>query len=69
MIDFYKGEMKDIMPVNLISPETKAISFAIGQAMKKLQEFSRACYIYGELGKVPEPVLDLLALELNTQYY
>ena len=57
------------MPVNLISPETKAISFAIGQAMKKLQEFSRACYIYGELGKVPEPVLDLLALELNTQYY
>lgn len=69
MIDFYKGEMKDIMPVNLLSPETKAISFAIGQAMKKLQEFSRACHIYGELSKVQEPVLDLLALELNTQYY
>ena len=69
MIDFYKGEIKDIMPVNLISPETKAISFAVGQAMKRLQEFSRACHIYGELSKAPEPVLDLMALELNTQYY
>jgi P2-related tail formation protein len=69
MIDFYKGEIKDIMPFNLISPETKAISFAVGQAMKKLQEFSRASHIYGELSKVPESVLDLLALELNTQYY
>ncbi len=69
MIDFYNGEMKDIMPVNLLSPETKAISFAVRQAMKNLQEFSRACHLYGELSKVPEPVLDLLALELNTQYY
>lgn len=69
MIDFYKGEITDIMPVNLISPETKAMSFAVGQAMRKLQEFSRACHIYGELSKVPESVLDLLALELNTQYY
>lgn len=69
MIDFNKGEVKDIMPVNLISSKTEAVSYAVGQAMRRLQEFSKACRIYGELSKVPEPVVDLLALELNTQYY
>lgn len=69
MIDFYHGEIKDIMPYNLITPETKAISFAVSQAMKKLQEYSQASHLYGEIKKVPEAVLDLLALELNTQYY
>lgn len=69
MIDFYQGKIEDIIPYNLISPETKAVSFAISQAMKKLQDFSTACHMYGELSKVPESVLDLMALELNTQYY
>lgn len=69
MIDLYHGEIKDIMPYNLLTSETKAVSFAISQAMKKLQDFSTACHMYGKLSKVPEPVLDLMALELNTQYY
>lgn len=69
MIDFYHGEITDIMPYNLISPETKALSYAVSQAMKRLKDFSSACHMYGELNKVPEPVLDLMALELNTQYY
>ena len=69
MIDFYHGEITDIMPYNLISPETKALSYAVSQAMKRLKDFSSACHMYGELSKVPEPVLDLMALELNTQYY
>lgn len=69
MIDFYHGEIKDIMPYNLITPETKAVSFAVSQAMKKLQEYSQASHLYGEIKKAPEAVLDILALELNTQYY
>jgi P2-related tail formation protein len=69
MIDFYYGEINDIMPYNLITPETKAVSFAVSQGMKKLQEYSQASHLYGEIKKVPEAVLDLLALELNTQYY
>jgi phage tail P2-like protein len=69
MIDFYHGEITDIMPYNLISPETQALSYAVSQAMKRLKDFSSACHMYGELSKVPEPVLDLMALELNTQYY
>lgn len=69
MIDFYHGEITDIMPYNLISPETQALSNAVSQAMRRLKDFSSACHMYGELSKVPEPVLDLMALELNTQYY
>lgn len=69
MIDFYHGEINDIMPYNLITPETKAVSYAVSQAMKKLQEYSQASHLYGEIKKVPDAVLDLLALELNTQYY
>lgn len=69
MIDYYHGEINDIMPYNLITPETKAVSFAVSRAMRKLQEYSKASHLYGEIKKIPEAVLDLLALELNTQYY
>lgn len=69
MIDFYQGKIEDIIPYNLITPETKSVSFAVSQAMKKLQDYASACHMYGELSKIPESVLDLMALELNTQYY
>lgn len=69
MIDFYHGELKDILPANLKSPETLALSFAIGQAMRRLQDFSHRISLYAELEKVPEEVLDLMAVECNTQYY
>lgn len=69
MVDFYHGEINDIMPYNLITPETQAVSFAVSQGLKKLQEYSQASHLYGEISKTPEAVLDLLALELNTQYY
>lgn len=69
MIDIHSGEIKDILPVNLMSPEVEAISFAVGQALRKLQEFAMSSSLCVETGKVPEHVLDLMALELNTQYY
>ena len=69
MVDFYHGEINDIMPYNLITPETQAVSFAVSQGLKKLQEYSQSSHLYGEISKTPESVLDLLALELNTQYY
>ena len=69
MIDFSHGELKDILPANLKGPEALALSFAVGQAMRRLQEFSRRIYMYAGLDRVPEEVLDLIALECNTQYY
>lgn len=42
MIDFHSGEIKDIMPVNLRTPQALAISYAVGQAMARFQEVSES---------------------------
>ena len=69
MIDLESGTLQDILPVNLVTPETKALSYAFTNAQKKMLEFAKAIHIYAELSRVPERVLDLMALELGTQYY
>ncbi|MBS5301299.1 MAG: phage tail protein [Clostridiaceae bacterium] len=69
MTDLKSGTLQDILPVNLVTPETKALSYAFANAQKKMLEFAKAIHIYAELSKVPERVLDLMALELGTQYY
>ena len=69
MIDLKSGTIQDILPVNLITPETKALSYAFANAQKKMLEFAKTVHIYAELSRVPERVLDLMALELGTQYY
>lgn len=69
MINFRDGEIKDILPCNLSTPETQAVSFAVGEAMRRFQRFSRTSHLYAEIERIPEPVLDLMAVEANTQYY
>lgn len=69
MTDLKSGTLQDILPVNLVTPETKALSYAFANAQKKMLEFAKAIHIYAELSKVPERVLDLMAMELGTQYY
>ncbi|MFR6220487.1 MAG: phage tail protein [Enterocloster bolteae] len=69
MIKLHDGEIKDIMPVNLITPEVQALSYSVGRAMKKMLGFSAAAHLFANLGSVPETALDLIAVELNTQYY
>lgn len=69
MIDLENGTLLDILPVNLVTPETKALSYAFARAQKKMLEFAKALHLYTELSRVPERVLDLMALELGTQYY
>lgn len=69
MIRLEDGEIKDLLPVNLISPETLALSYAFGRAQRNLLTFIRTLNLYSEISKVPEDVLNLLALEMRTQYY
>ena len=69
MIDLENGTLEDILPVNLVTPETKALSYAFANAQKMMLEFAKTLHIYAELSRVPERVLDLMALELGTQYY
>ena len=69
MIDFKHGEIKHIMPYNLLGPETRAVSYALGRAMGRIQEFSMGIKLYADIAHVSDEVLNLMALELNTQYY
>lgn len=70
MINYYGGQLTDIMPGNIIQkPEVKALSHALQQACRLLYRYSQRLYIYSNLNEQPEEVIDLLAAELRTQYY
>lgn len=70
MINLYDGHITDILPPALSNdPKTKALSYAINKAMQRMIDYSRNICVYATIDTLPEEILDLLALELNTQYY
>lgn len=69
MVKLDRSEIKDILPVNLISPEVLSISHAFAKAQRTMQESAQALHLYAQIEQVPESILDLLALEMGTQYY
>lgn len=70
MISLYDAQITDILPEYLkSSDEVKALSYAVSCAMKRAIDHSRNISVYAVIDDLPENILDLLALELNTQYY
>ena len=69
MVEFLHGEIKDILPHNLLTPEIYSVSYAVGEAMRRWGRFCASVHLYAEISCVPEEVLDLMAIEMNTQYY
>ncbi len=70
MISYYDGQLADIFPSNIsMSEEVQALSYALQQATQLLYRYSQRLYIYDNLDRQPEEVIDLLASELRTQYY
>ena len=70
MINFYDGEIKDILPVNLMEdPAAQAFSYALREGTRLLNRYTQLCYIYCNIDTAPNDVVDILAKELRTQYY
>lgn len=70
MINFYDSEILDILPDNMKSqPECIALSYALKRANQKLVKYANMTSIYAVIDELPEKMLDLLAIELRTQYY
>lgn len=70
MISFYDGQLTDILPGNIGGkPEVQALSYALQQATQLLYKYSQRLYLYSAIDEQPDEVLDLMALELRTQYY
>ncbi len=70
MINFYDGEIKDILPSNLMEdPAAQAFSYALREGTRLLNRYTQLCYVYCSIDTAPNDVVDLLAKELRTQYY
>ena len=70
MINFYDGEIKDIMPGNLMEdPAAQAFSYALREGTRLLHRYTQLCYVYCSIETAPNDIVDLLAKELRTQYY
>lgn len=70
MIDFYEGQIADILPFNIAGePEVKAISHALRKGTQALYKYAMRLYLWTDIDRQPENVLDLMAAELRTQYY
>lgn len=70
MINLYNGNITDIMPEALAKkPEVQALGYAISKATQRLMNYCQNISVCASIDTLPEQVLDLLAVELNTQYY
>lgn len=70
MIRFEEAELSSVLPHILSSdPNVAAISYAYKMAMKRIIDISIRTSLFANIDKMNDDVLDLMALELRTQYY
>ena len=70
MTSLKESQITQILPIALRTvPEVKAISYAISNQIRKILSYSDNAMIYAKIDSLPEKILDILALELDTQYY
>lgn len=70
MIKLYNSNITDILPEAIASkPEVISIGYAIEKAMQRFLEYCRNTSVYAIIDIARDNVLDMLALELGTQYY
>lgn len=68
MIDLRSGQFTDIFPVTS-DPQIHALSYALKQQTGKLLDAADEAKVAGDISKLPDEVLNLLAIEFRTMYY
>ena len=48
MVEFLHGEIKDILPDNLLTPEIYSVSYAVGEAMRRWGRFCASVHLYAD---------------------
>lgn len=70
MISLYDSQITDVLPISIKNlPEVRSISYAVSNMNKKLINFSKKIALYNSIDTLDECILDILAVELRTQYY
>lgn len=70
MIKLYDSQVAQILPRYFAEkPEVQALSYALRNAVRKVLDYADSTLVYANMDEVSESILDMLAAELNTQYY
>ena len=70
MISFYNSSIEAVLPAYLAGiPEVQAISYAITKQVQNICRRIEKEKVYIGIDELSEEVLDLLALEMRSQYY
>lgn len=70
MINLHNAQITDILPANLTqTADVKALSYSVMTAMKKLLSYATKTIIYSDIDNLSNEILDVLAVELRSQYY
>lgn len=70
MINLPEGELWDYLPATMKNDvDMICLSYAIRKETERLVKYRKAAMIYRFIDSVPEPILDLLAVELRSLYY
>lgn len=70
MIDLYGSQITQILPDYFSQmAEVKSLSYAVSQAVKRLIKYCRNIGVYSQVEYLTEDMLDMLAVELDTQHY
>lgn len=70
MTELKDSRFTELLPSDLKNDtETQAFAYAVSRQVQQIIRFADAACIYIAIDRVPEPVLDLLAVELRTPVY
>ncbi len=70
MIDIRDANIAEVSPLILKKkPEVQALGFAIREACRRHLEYCNGISLYAAIDRAPENILDMMAADLNTQYY
>lgn len=70
MIKFSDSNLTDILPENMKhTPECIALGYALQQANRRFVNLTDRTSVFAVIDTLPESIIDVLAIELRTQYY
>ena len=70
MINYDAGEITDLLPAFMkYDSDVQAISYALKRGKEKMLAFSERMKLLVNVDALPEELVDLLAIELNSHYY
>lgn len=70
MISLFDGQITDILPISLkYNPEVQALSYAISNSNKRILNYAKKISLYAAIDELDDNLLDILATDLNVQFY